>query len=200
MRRLPYSCVILVLASCASSDPMGPIGETATDFQYSFADAVGDTLPPSSAGFQNALDVRELRVGMTQDSIFVRIEFTSAVSAWSSHSANSIDGFIDFDFDDDPATGGPAATEEFAAVNAQMGVESYISLRDDGQGRVLRRDGLATNWRSMPVEFGANSFTVRFARADVGETDGVFRVSAMIGGTGRWITDLVPSSGHYRVN
>ena len=200
MRRLPFSCAILVLASCTSSDPMGPNAETATDFQYSFADAVGDTLPPSSAGFQNALDVRGLRVGMTQDSIFVRIEFTSAVSAWSSHAANSIDGFIDFDFDDDPSTGGPAATEEFAAVNAQMGVESYISLRDDGQGRVLRRDGLATNWRSMPVEFGANSFTVRFARADVGETDGVFRVSAMIGGTGRWITDLVPSSGHYRVN
>ena len=198
MKRPPLLLATLLIA--CSSEPLAPTGETATEFQYSFADAVGDTLPPSSAGFQNALDVRALRVGMTQDSIFVRIEFTSAISAWSSHSANSIDGFIDFDFDDDPSTGGPAAIEEFAAISAEMGVESYISLRDDGEGRVLRRDAVATNWRTNPVEFGATSFTVRFARADVGETDGVFRVSAMIGGTGRWITDLAPSAGHYRVN
>lgn len=200
MKRLPLLCAMVLLASCGSSDPTGPNAETATEFQYSFADAVGDTLPPTSAGFQNALDVKGLRVGMTQDSIFLRIEFTSAISAWSSHSANSIDGFIDFDFDDDPYTGFPAAAEEFAAVSAEMGVESYISLRDDGQGRMMRLDAASPNWRTNPVEFGTNSFTVRFSRADVGETDGVFRVSAMIGGTGRWITDLVPSAGHYRVN
>jgi hypothetical protein len=97
-------------------------------------------------------------------------------------------------------TGFPAAAEEFAAVSAEMGVESYISLRDDGQGRMMRLDAASPNWRTNPVEFGTNSCTVRFSRADVGETDGVFRVSAMIGGTGRWITDLVPSAGHYRVN
>ncbi len=129
----------------------------------------------------------------------VRVEFTSAISRWSSAAPNSIDGFIDFDFDDNVTTGFPAATEEFGGVDSQMGVDSYISLRDDGNGHVFRRDGLDTLWREVRVQFEGTNFTVRMARADVRETDGVFRISAMIGGTNRLITDLVPSNGHFRV-
>lgn len=62
---------------------------------------------------------------------------------------NSIDGYIDFDFDDNAATGYPAATEEFGGVDAQMGVESYLSLRDDGNGHVFRRDGQALDWHEV---------------------------------------------------
>ena len=80
-----------------------------------------------------------------------------------------------------------------------MGVETYVSLRDDGAGTMLRRVGDTEEWREVRVQFTERSFTVGIARTDVGETDGVFRISAMIGGTNREITDLVPSSGHYRV-
>jgi hypothetical protein len=190
--------LLLLLASC-SSEPTGLDG-LSSEFQYSFSDPVGDTLPPPPNVFQPALDVRGMRIGLTADSIVVRVEFTGPISQWSSQALNSIDGFIDFDVDDNPATGYPAATEEFGAVDAQMGVEAYVSLRDDGMGHLMRRDGQATDWRPIPVEFGSSSFTLRFARSDVGEADGVFRVSAMIGGTGRWITDLVPGDGHYRVD
>jgi hypothetical protein len=64
---------------------------------------------------------------------------------------------------------------------------------------MLRRVGDTEEWREVRVQFTERSFTVGIARTDVGETDGVFRISAMIGGTNREITDLVPSSGHYRV-
>jgi hypothetical protein len=156
-------------------------------------------MPPPINVFNRALDAEGLDVGLTADSIFVRIRFTSPISRWSSRSLNSIDGFIDFDFDDNPNTGYISATEEFGGVDAQMGVETYVSLRDDGAGQMLRRVGDTEEWRELGVQFTERSFTVRFARADVGETDGVFRVSAMIGGTNREITDLVPSTGHYRV-
>ena len=196
-RRL--SPILLVLLVSCSSGPTGLDG-ISSDLQYSFSDPVGDTLPPPPNVFLPALDVRAMRIGVTADSIIVRLEFTGSISPWSSQALNSIDGFIDFDVDDDPATGYPAATQEFADVDARMGVEAYVSLRDDGFGHLMRRDGQAPDWRPIPVEFGSNSFTLRFARNDVGEADGVFRVSAMIGGTGRWITDLVPGDGHYRVD
>ena len=187
-----------VLVACGS-EPTGPITPVSA-FQYSFSDPVGDTLPPPANVFQRALEVHALGVGLTDDSIFIRVDFTGPVSRWSQMALNSIDGFIDFDFDDNPATGYPAATQEFGSVDAQMGVESYISLRDDGNGHMLRRDGQADQWANVNAAFGARSVTIRFARADVGETDGVFRVSAMIGGTNRWITDLVPANGHHRIS
>lgn len=192
----------LVALACGG-EPTGPIGlEPGTNsggFQHSFSDPVGDTLPPPTNVFNRALDVEGLDVGLTTDSIFVRLRFTSPISRWSSMSLNSIDGFIDFDFDDNPNTGFISATEEFGGVNAQMGVETYISLRDDGAGAMLRRVGDTEEWRELRVQFSERSFTVRFSRADVGETDGIFRISALIGGTNREITDLVPSNGHYRV-
>ena len=199
MRLRRFVPVLAVAMVACDSEPTGPIGLPG-DFQFSFSDPVGDTLPPPANVFQRALDVRALAVGLTGDSILVRVDFTGPISRWSQMALNSIDGFIDFDFDDDASTGYPAATEEFGSVDAQMGVESYISLRDDGNGHLLRRDGQAAEWANVNVSFGERSITIRFARADVGETDGVFRVSAMIGGTNRWITDLVPSNGHHRIN
>ena len=191
--------VVATLLVACGSEPTGP-GSPTSAFQYSFADPVGDTLPPPANVFQRALDVQSLDVGLTDDSILIRIDFTGPISRWSNMALNSIDGFIDFDFDDDPGTGYPAATQEFGSADAQMGVESYISLRDDGNGHMLRRDGQAAEWANVDAAFGERSVTIRFARADVGETDGIFRVSAMIGGTNRWITDLVPSNGHHRIN
>ena len=195
-RLLPAAAAIL--AACGS-EPTAP-GEMTSGFQYQFSDPVGDTLPPPANVFQRALDVARFDVGLTTDSIFLRVSFTGPISRWSQMAPNSIDGFIDFDFDDDPGTGYPAATQEFGAVDAQMGVESFISLRDDGNGHLLRRDGLAAEWRNVDVTFEERGLTIRLARADVGETDGTFRVSAMIGGTNRWITDLVPGNSHFRVS
>ena len=105
-------------------------------------------------------------MGLTDDSIFVRVEFTGPISRWSQMALNSIDGFIDFDFDDHQSTGYPAATQEFGAVDAQMGVESYISLRDDGNGHLLRRDGQSDQWENVNVAFAERSLIVRFATDD----------------------------------
>jgi hypothetical protein len=198
-RRSATACVVLLLA--CGEEPTGPIGRapTGASFQFTYADPVGDTLPPPTNVFNRALAVEGLDVGLTADSIFVRIEFTSPISRWSDGALNSIDGFVDFDVDDDPVTGFPAASEEFGEVTAQMGVETYVSLRDDGAGHMLRRIGETDEWREVRVEFSSRSLIIRLARADVGETDGAFRVSAMIGGTNRLITDLVPNGGHYRV-
>ena len=199
--KLRHVLPVLLAASGCGGEPTGPLGLNPNNsgFQHSFADPVGDTLPPPTNVFNRALDVEGLDVRLTSDSVFVRLRFTSSISRWSSGSPNSIDGFIDFDIDDNPNTGYISATEEFGGVSAQMGVETYISLRDNGAGAMERRVGSTEEWRDVSVQFADRSFTVGLSRADVGETDGVFRISAMIGGTNREITDLVPSSGHYRV-
>lgn len=192
-------CAVLLVA--CGGEPTGPLGlvPMGEGFQYAYSDPVGDTLPPPINIFNRALDVAGLDVGLTAESIFVRIEFTSPISRWSDGALNSIDGYVDFDVDDNPVTGFPAATEEFGSVSAEMGVETYVSLRDDGAGRMQRRIGETDEWRDVRVDFTSRSLTIRLGRADVGETDGAFRVSAMIGGTNRPITDLVPNNGHYRV-
>jgi len=190
------ACLAFALVACG--DATGP-GSAGVHFQYTFTDPVGDTMPPSPNTFARALDATTARVGMTEDSIFVRFEFTNDIAPWSSGQLNAIDGFVDFDVDDNAATGYPAAVEEFGHITADMGVEAYVSLRDDGQGHVMRRDGQAPDFRPIVIEFEARSFTLRLARTDIGEVDGVFRMSAMIGGTGRWISDNVPSNGHFRV-
>jgi hypothetical protein len=199
MRRAVPACAVLLVA-CGGA-PTGPLAlaPTGGGFQYAYSDPVGDTLPPATNIFNRALDVEGVDVGLTAESIFVRIAFTSPISRWSDGELNSIDGYIDFDVDDNPGTGFPAATEEFGGVSAQMGVETYVSLRDDGAGRMQRRIGETDEWRDVRVEFSSRSLTIRLGRADVGEADGAFRVSAMIGGTNRLVTDLVPNSGHYRV-
>ena len=199
MTRGYFLALAAVLIGCGG-EPTGPLGlnPKGDNFQFSFSDPVGDTLSAPTNVFNRALDVSGLAVGMTAESVFVRVSFTGDISRWSAEELNSIDGWIDFDIDDNPGTGFPAASEEFNGVDAQMGVETYVSLRDDGQGHMLRNVG-PEEWRELRVEFAARSFTIRFARADVGETDGIFRISALIGGNNRMVTDVVPNTGHYRV-
>jgi hypothetical protein len=120
MRRAVAACAVLLVA--CGGEPTGPVGRAPTGggFQYAYSDPVGDTLPPPTNIFNRALDVESLDVGLTADSIFVRISFTSPISRWSDGALNSIDGYVDFDVDDNPVTGFPAATEEFGNVAAQV--------------------------------------------------------------------------------
>jgi hypothetical protein len=83
---------------------------------------------------------------------------------------------------------------------ANLGVDFYISLRDDRQGHVQMLDFETRTWHPMGITITGNAFTLRILRSDLGEADGVLSLSALVGGQLRQATDAVPNSGHFRVS
>jgi hypothetical protein len=169
-------------------------------FQRSFSDPVGDTIAGGANVFARALDVRTVRVGMTAESLFVRFEFTGPISFWSTGEPESIDGFVDLDLDDNAATGGRSAVDEFGFGVANLGVDFYVSLRDDRHGHAQMLDFATRTWHTMGLSITGNAFTLRILRSDLGEADGVLSLSALVGAQLRLATDAVPNTGHFRVS
>ena len=197
VRRTCLSVFLLVFASTAGcSDATSPDTSGIT-FQHSFSDPVADTTSPGTNVFARALDVHAVRVGLTDDSLFVRFEFTTPIDWWSVVTQRSIDGFVDFDIDASAASGVPAAVNEFGGGDAQMGVEYYVSLRDNPLRQVLVRDVAQQTWSPIGITLEEKAFTLRIRRSDIGETDGIFTMSATIAGLGRMATDFVPNQGHF---
>lgn len=189
----------MVTGAC-SGDATGT-SKLDASFQLSVEDPVGDTIITSGTNiFHRALDVSKVRVGTTADSVFVRIEFTSPISLWSANTPESVDGFVDFDLDDDATTGGRSAVDEFGFGTAGIGVEFYVSLRDDGFGHILWRDFVTTQWRQGAITSSARSITLRLKRSEIGEVDGRFRLSMLVAGQARVATDAVPNNGSIRID
>lgn len=189
----------LVAVLACSGDATGTSKLDAT-YQQVFDDPVGDTIITAGTNvFPRALDVSKVRVGVTADTLFVRIEFTAPITLWSANTPESVDGFVDFDVDDNAASGGLAAVDEFGFGTASLGVDFYVSLRDDGLGRILWRSYATRVWRPGGVTSTARSITLRLPRVDIGEMDGVFGLSALVAGQARVATDAVPNQGHFRI-
>lgn len=194
--RLAFAAALAFSAAC--SDSTG--AKLDAPFQRSFSDPVGDTIAGGTNVFARALDVRTVRVGMTAESLFVRFEFTGPISFWSTGEPESIDGFVDLDLDDNAATGGRSAVDEYGYGVANVGVDFYVSLRDDRHGRVQMLDFATRTWQTMGITITGNAFTLRILRSDLGEADGVLSLSALVGGQLRVATDAVPNAGHFRVS
>jgi hypothetical protein len=168
-------------------------------FQRTFSDPVGDTIAPGANVFARALDVKTIRVGMTAESLFIRYEFTQPISFWSTGGTESIDGFVDLDLDDNAATGGRSAVDEYGYGTANLGADYYVSLRDDRSGHLRMLDFATRTWHPLGITIAANGFTLRIRRSELGESDGVLSLSALVGGQLRLATDAVPNQGHFRV-
>jgi hypothetical protein len=110
-----------------------------------------------------------------------------------------VDGFVDFDIDGNPATGGRSAVDELGFGTANIGVEFFVSLRDDGLGHILWRDFTTRQWRLGGISSSSRSITLRLKRSDVGETDGAFGLSMLVAGQARVATDAVPNNGSLHV-
>ncbi|MFN8573709.1 MAG: hypothetical protein U0132_16760 [Gemmatimonadaceae bacterium] len=189
----------LIAAVACSGDATGASPLDAT-YQLTFDDPVGDTIITAGTNvFPRALDVSKVRVGLTTDTLFVRLDFTAPITLWSANTPESVDGFVDFDVDDNATSGGLSAVDEFGFGTANLGVDFYVSLRDDGLGNILWRSFTTRQWRTGGITATARSITLRLPRADIGELDGVFGLSALVAGQARVATDAVPNQGHFRI-
>ncbi|MFL5576997.1 MAG: hypothetical protein ACJ79S_13610 [Gemmatimonadaceae bacterium] len=184
-----------VAAACSADRGTGPGGGSA----FAFDDAVADTLAASEPTTVRAIDATRVAGRVTDDTIEIVLTFREPVATWTDSVANSLDGFVDIDVDENRATGIPADIDEEGLGSAEMGSDYYVSLRDDGAGHVALVDPATGSANSIPATFSGSTVTIRVPLALVGRDDGNFTMAAVIGNGDR-PTDLLPNGGHYTVH
>jgi hypothetical protein len=190
----------LLLAACSGKDSSRLTGNTdAERFTFSFEDPAGDTLAHPAASGGRGLDVIGVSGAVQASNIVLTIAFTRDVSLWTAGQPNSIDGFLDLDLDENSATGIEGAAGEYGG-NAPLGAEFYLSLRDNGAGSVALVRASDREFWAVPAEVSLGTMRVTVPRTLLGDPDGEFRLSLVVGRPDLPATDFAPSTGYYTVN
>ena len=181
-------------------DATAPTGrETFQPYTFAFTEPAGDTVAAAAGTAGRATDLIGIAGRVEETYVDLTLTFAQPVLRWSSGAATALDGFVDFDMDENAATGVPGAADEFGGVSA-MGAEAYISLRDDGAGHVAVRDVSQASFSWVAANFAGSTVTIRIPRAYLTRpTAESFRVSAVVGNHDRPATDFAPDSGYFRV-
>jgi len=194
---LPLALVAAATLACSAERIPIDIFEP---FEYQFTDATGDTLANTQSLPQRALDVTRVSGSVDASTVTIELTFSTPVHPWSAQTTGSVDGFIDFDLDEDSDTGVPGAASEFGG-DAPLGSEYYLSLRDlDAGGNVSLVRVLDHAFVAVPATWSGNVMRVRIPRRLLPDTDGRFRTSVVVGHPQDPATDFAPSTGFYVVS
>lgn len=192
-RRFLALAPLSALALAACGDSTAPRAAT---HPFAFTDPVGDTAVTASGSTIRALDARRVSGEVTDDSLILRIEFTTPVTAATGQAASALLGTISVDADGDSATGIPALTAPFPK-RADIGAEFYIFIPDTpGTGVELYDIVFDRSAGSYSAAYAANTITMRIPLAAFGAAAGRLRIVGLLGTT-EHATDLVPDVGSY---
>lgn len=194
IRALPALVLAAAATACSAERTAAPDGSAAG--RFSFGDATGDTLASTSPTTVQAIDATRIAGTVSDDEVELSLTFRQPVAPWSAGAANSLDGYVDFDLDEDARTGIPSAIDEEQLGGAGIGSDYFISLRDDGAGGVDLVQAATNGYVRVPATFSGSTVTIRVPRALLAGDDGNFAMAALIGNADR-PTDLLPNAGHY---
>lgn len=198
MVRFRVVAVLAALSLGCGGSPTGPV-TPGTPFDFAFDDPAGDTLaPPAGAPptLPPPIDLIAVRGSVTADQVTITLQLADAVSPWSAQVPSSLDGFVDLDLDENAATGIRGA----AGASAGIGAELYVDLRDPQPDRVALVDTIKRSFILVPVRFEGATVTVEIPRSALGDDDGQFTMSVVVGVNGQAITDVGPGQGAYPVH
>jgi hypothetical protein len=165
--------------------------------QYAITDPQGDTLA-SPYAVSRAHDVLNLEATPQGDTLFVSLRFANLVQPFSSRATNALLGIIDFDIDDDPATGVLPIADQFGATS-RLGAEWSLFLEDstvaDGGRRVALRHIATGEVFWIPGSFDGTAVVahVPLARLQAREGSNI-RMVGVLGNVER-PSDFVPNEG-----
>jgi hypothetical protein len=195
LRLLLVAGMLATLFGCGDSS--GPDGQGNS---FSFDDPAEDTVFSAPTGSPRALDALRVEGTVADNTVELTLTFATPVTPWSSGQDDVLDGFVDFDLDQNQATGIQAAIDE-SGGNAGMGVEYYISLRDVEPGNVaLVNVQNQTTYVPVPVTFDDTRVIIEVPLSELNDDDGNFGLSAVVGTADRPVTDFLPNEGHYEVD
>ena len=95
--------VALGALACSSDKSTGP--RDGSTLRFSQSDPASDTLDNTDNTLDRALDLRSTVVRTKGDSIFFVLKFSGPVRAATDNAANSVNGFIEIDQDNNSSTG-----------------------------------------------------------------------------------------------
>ena len=156
---------------------------------FNLIDPVGDTASNDTAAVR-AHDLISLRGDFKRDSIIVTATFNGPVGP-GNFGSNALGGYLEFDMDDNPATGfGPLSN--FFGASANLGVEYQLEMfNSDGTTMFLYT--VATQ-EAVRASFSGNSVVIRIPMSLLGNDDGNFGIVGVMGTVTR-PTDVFPNAG-----
>ena len=107
-RRFPAALVVAAALGGCSSDASGP-GPTTGEVSANVTDPAGDTFGSGSVQW----DLTSMRFTRGTGDVVVSLEFSNDLIAPTSGDSNAMIGFVEFDVDQDPATGSQTTVDEF---------------------------------------------------------------------------------------
>jgi hypothetical protein len=171
--------------------------EPGAPFDFQFTDPAGDTLAPPAdapADLPPPIDLVGVSGSVTPDRVTIVLEFVDPVSPWSARVPNSLDGFLDLDTDESASTG------LASAGGTGLGADYYLDLRDLKPGQLALVNYAGRSFVYVPVTFAGNTVTIEIPRGDLGDDDGQFLMSLVVGVNGQPITDIAPDHGGFAVH
>ena len=152
---------------------------------FNITDPVSDTLSNDSASVDRGHDIVSVRGDFKRDSIIVTATFNAPVSP------ATLGGFIEFDMDDNPATGDTPVSNDYGA-SANLGIE-YILYMFGSNGSSMLLLSLGGN-TPVKASFSGNSIVARIPMNLLANDDGNFGIVGVVGTNDR-PTDVFPNSG-----
>lgn len=192
---LPFSLVVSALACSQSSDVPSRPDVVAVPATASIADPVGDTFGLPGA---TQWDITGLTITHETDGITVMIDFANNVSMPTPGDPNALVGLVEFDLDQNKATGKLGILDQLRtdAGSTGMGVDAGLNLSQIAADSTLTVYDMGGNPTGRAkVTFGARRLTIRVPSALLGNDDG-YLDAAVIVGNSKSPTDFAPQSGH----
>lgn len=190
-----YSLAIL-LCACGG----GSTGPGSSGLSRKAADPSGDTYGVLAVQW----DLTGLTITRDTSGIDFVIDLTSAAQSPVGGDSDAVYGEIDFDTDQNIATGTASYVDVFGPGSSAMGVDYVLDLFDytpDSMVPVLRynaNDSTYSTVYSLRPAFSGNRISGRIPLSALGNDDG-FLNAAIIVGTLHEPTDIAPNSGHLKV-
>jgi hypothetical protein len=161
-------------------------------------DPAGDTLV--LAGFPQtvrAIDLVAFQGDFKGDSLILTLAFSAPVVGATVGASNSIQGEIEFDLDDNPATGTAPFSDQFGA-SSNLGIDCYVDLFHSTPTSVAVTNFASGVTTDAVAKYAGNTMIIRIPMSALGGDDGNFDVVGIVGVLER-PTDVVPNSGSVSV-
>ena len=160
---------------------------------FNLVDPAGDTLGQTDTTFPKAIDLLSLRGDFKGDALILTATFSGAVTS-GIDAPNFLRGYIEFDIDDNPSTGGPFLSAAYGGKNGALGRDYLLSLYGSGAGISDESSNQPPNPVPVEVSYSGSTVVLRVPMSLLGNDDGNFSLMGVIGTLDR-ATDVFPNSG-----
>lgn len=190
--------------SDASEPSAGPPPDPPQDpppapIEASVSDPAGDTFGTATVRW----DLTGMKVTRNLDDIVVALTFAAPLIAPTSGDPNAMIAFVDFDVDQDPATGSVTTVDEFRPTPdgpTGMGKEYELAMTTyAADSSVTLFDAAGNPVGQVRPVFNGNQVTVTIPRSLLGNDDGFLNAAAIVG-AGNRPSDIIPEHGHLELS